>query len=95
MTRFLARRIAFGAIVLWVVVTVVFILYFVAPNDPARLIAGRLANAQTLAAAITSGSTSRSSSSTAVISRACCTGTSATRTWAVSRSRPSSARISP
>jgi peptide/nickel transport system permease protein len=50
MTRFLARRIAFGALVLWVVVTVVFILYFVAPNDPARLIAGRLANAQTLAA---------------------------------------------
>jgi peptide/nickel transport system permease protein len=50
MTRFLLRRIAFGAIVLWVVVTVVFILYFVAPNDPARLIAGRLANAQTLRA---------------------------------------------
>jgi peptide/nickel transport system permease protein len=48
MTRFLARRIAYGVIVLWVVATLVFIMYFVAPHDPARLIAGRGANAATL-----------------------------------------------
>ncbi len=50
MTRFLLRRITFGIIVLWVVVTAVFILYFVSPHDPARLIAGRQANAATIAA---------------------------------------------
>ena len=48
MTRFLARRIAFGIIVLWVVATVVFIMFYAAPNDPARLIAGRQATAQTI-----------------------------------------------
>jgi len=40
----------FGLITLWVVVTLVFILYFVVPHDPARLIAGRQASAATLAA---------------------------------------------
>jgi peptide/nickel transport system permease protein len=49
MTRFLVRRIAFGAIVLWVVLTIVFVMYFVAPHDPARLLAGRQATAQTIA----------------------------------------------
>ena len=48
MTRFLARRVAFGLIVLWAVVTAVFILYFLAPNDPARLIAGRQATPETI-----------------------------------------------
>lgn len=48
MTRFLARRIAYGVIVLWVVATLVFIMYYVAPHDPARLIAGRGANAATI-----------------------------------------------
>lgn len=49
MARFLVRRIAFGAVVMWVVATVVFFLYFVIPHDPARLIAGKDATAQTLA----------------------------------------------
>ena len=50
MSRFLARRVAFGLLVLWAVVTAVFILYYLAPNDPARLIAGRQATAETIAA---------------------------------------------
>jgi peptide/nickel transport system permease protein len=49
MVRFLVRRLLFGAVVLWLVSTAVFVLFFVAPHDPARLIAGRLASAQTLA----------------------------------------------
>ncbi|HUY21090.1 MAG TPA: ABC transporter permease [Acidimicrobiales bacterium] len=49
MARFLLRRVALGVVVLWVVATLVFVLYFVAPHDPARLIAGRQATAQTLA----------------------------------------------
>jgi peptide/nickel transport system permease protein len=49
MARFLLRRIAFGAIVLWVVLTIVFVMYFVAPHDPARLLAGRQATALTIA----------------------------------------------
>jgi peptide/nickel transport system permease protein len=49
-SRFLARRMAFGLIVLWGVTTAVFILYFLAPNDPAQLIAGRQATPQTVAA---------------------------------------------
>jgi len=47
---FLARRAALGALVMWAVVTVVFIMYFVAPHDVARLIAGRQASPQTVAA---------------------------------------------
>src|SRR5581483_1564145 len=50
MSRFLARRIAFGLIVLWAVATAVFILYYLAPNDPAQVIAGRQATPQTVAA---------------------------------------------
>ena len=50
MTRFLARRLTFGVIVLWAVTTVVFIMYYVAPNDPAHLIAGRQATSQTITA---------------------------------------------
>jgi peptide/nickel transport system permease protein len=49
MSRFLARRVAFGLIVLWAVGTAVFILYYLAPNDPAQLIAGRQATPQTVA----------------------------------------------
>ena len=48
MTRFLARRVVFGIIVLWLVATLVFIMYFVAPHDPARLLAGKGATALTL-----------------------------------------------
>ncbi len=50
MGRFLARRAALGALVMWAVATVVFVMYFVAPHDVARLIAGRQASPQTVAA---------------------------------------------
>ena len=50
MLRFFARRSLYGIFVLWVISVAVFVLFFVAPHDPARLIAGRLANAQTIAA---------------------------------------------
>ena len=43
MTRFLIRRIVLGLVTLWVIVSLVFILYYVAPSDPARLLAGRAA----------------------------------------------------
>jgi peptide/nickel transport system permease protein len=49
MARFLVRRIAFGIVVMWVVASAVFVLYFVAPHDPARLLAGKGATAATLA----------------------------------------------
>ncbi len=49
MLRFLARRILFGALILWIISVVVFVLFFVAPGDPARLIAGRLATPETMA----------------------------------------------
>ncbi len=50
MARFLARRVALGVLVMWVVATVVFFMYFVAPHDVARLIAGRQASPETVAA---------------------------------------------
>lgn len=50
MSRFLARRLVFGVVVLWAVVTVVFVLYFAAPHDPAQLIAGKQATSQTISA---------------------------------------------
>jgi peptide/nickel transport system permease protein len=46
--RLLARRLVFAALVMWVVATGVFALYFIAPNNVARLIAGRQASAQTV-----------------------------------------------
>jgi peptide/nickel transport system permease protein len=46
--RFVLRRTVFGLIVMWIVASVVFFMYFVAPHDPARLIAGRQATAETL-----------------------------------------------
>jgi peptide/nickel transport system permease protein len=49
MLRFLVRRLFFGLLVLWTVSGAVFVLFFVAPHDPARLIAGRLATPQTVA----------------------------------------------
>jgi peptide/nickel transport system permease protein len=48
MMRFLAHRILWGLIVVWVVASAVFALFFVAPRDVARLIAGRQASEQTL-----------------------------------------------
>jgi len=49
MIRFLLRRILFGLLVLWLISVAVFVLFFVAPHDPARAIAGRQATAQTVA----------------------------------------------
>ncbi len=43
MIRFLIRRIVLGLITLWVIVTLVFVLYYAAPHDPARQLAGRAA----------------------------------------------------
>ncbi len=48
MLRFLIRRILFGLLVLWIVVTAVFILFFVISPDPAARFAGKSATATTL-----------------------------------------------
>ena len=48
MTRFLLRRLAWSALVVWVVATTVFVIYFAVPRDVARLIAGRQASEQTI-----------------------------------------------
>lgn len=50
MTRFLIRRVLFGILVMWAITTIVFVMFFVAPHDPARLLAGRQATASTVAA---------------------------------------------
>jgi peptide/nickel transport system permease protein len=49
MARFLVRRILLGLVVLWVIVTLVFVMFFVAPSDVSRLIAGRQATPETVA----------------------------------------------
>jgi peptide/nickel transport system permease protein len=49
MLCFLTRRLLLGLLVLWIVSVAVFVLFFVTPHDPARLIAGRLATPQTVA----------------------------------------------
>jgi peptide/nickel transport system permease protein len=46
----LLKRLAWGAVVVWVVATLVFVAYFAVPRDVARLLAGRQASEQTLAA---------------------------------------------
>ena len=48
MIRFLVRRVLFGVLVIWLISIAVFVLFFVAPHDPARAIAGRQATAQTV-----------------------------------------------
>lgn len=40
MTRFILSRIAFGILVLFVLSVFVFVLFYVSPSDPARIIAG-------------------------------------------------------
>jgi peptide/nickel transport system permease protein len=45
MAAFLTRRVLFGILVLWIISVVVFVMFFVAPHDPARLLAGRQATA--------------------------------------------------
>jgi peptide/nickel transport system permease protein len=49
MLRFLIRRIALGLLVLWLITLAVFALFFVAPNNVARTLAGRQATPQTVA----------------------------------------------
>jgi len=46
---FLARRIMFGVIVMWLVTLATFVLFFVAPEDPARLMAGKDPSPQAVA----------------------------------------------
>ena len=50
MLRFLVRRTVFGVVVMWLVATVVFAMYFIAPHNVARTLAGRQASAATVAA---------------------------------------------
>jgi peptide/nickel transport system permease protein len=49
MVPFLARRILLGLVVLWAITGVVFVMFFVAPSNVARLIAGRQATPETVA----------------------------------------------
>jgi peptide/nickel transport system permease protein len=46
----LARRVAWGLVVIWMVASLVFLTYFAVPRDVARLLAGRQASEQTVAA---------------------------------------------
>jgi peptide/nickel transport system permease protein len=46
--RFIARRVIFGLVVLWLITVATFYLFFVSPPDVARLIAGKGATAQQL-----------------------------------------------
>jgi peptide/nickel transport system permease protein len=50
MIGLLLRRVAWGTLVVWLVATAVFLVYFAVPRDVARLIAGRQASEQTVAA---------------------------------------------
>jgi peptide/nickel transport system permease protein len=49
-TRFLVRRTFLGLIVLWVITAAVFVMFYVAPHNVARAIAGRQASPDTVAA---------------------------------------------
>jgi peptide/nickel transport system permease protein len=49
MLRFLIRRVVLGVVVMWLITVAVFGLFFVAPNNVARTIAGRQATPQTIA----------------------------------------------
>lgn len=40
MIGFLARRLAFGVLVVWLVATAVFVMFFVGPSDPANALCG-------------------------------------------------------
>jgi peptide/nickel transport system permease protein len=50
MAAFLTRRVLFGILVLWIISVVVFVMFFVTPHDPARLLAGRQASASEITA---------------------------------------------
>ena len=49
MIRFLIRRILLGIVVMWLITVAVFALFFVAPNDVARTLAGRQATPEVIA----------------------------------------------
>jgi peptide/nickel transport system permease protein len=49
MILFLVRRILLGVLVLWIITIAVFVLFFVAPHNVARLLAGKQASPQTVA----------------------------------------------
>lgn len=49
MARFLLRRVVLGVVVLWLITVFVFALFYVAPNDVARTLAGRQATPETVA----------------------------------------------
>lgn len=49
LASFLVRRVLLGVLVLWVISVAVFALFFLAPHDPARLLAGKEATPQTVA----------------------------------------------
>jgi peptide/nickel transport system permease protein len=49
MLRFLIRRTALGVLVLWLISMVVFALFFIAPSNVARTLAGRQATQETVA----------------------------------------------
>jgi peptide/nickel transport system permease protein len=48
MIRYLLGRLAWSALVVWIVATSVFVIYFAVPHDVARLIAGRQASEETV-----------------------------------------------
>ena len=49
MTLFVLRRIVLGIVVLWAITALVFVMFFVAPHNVARTIAGRQATPDTVA----------------------------------------------
>ena len=49
LASFLIRRILLGLLVLWIISVAVFAMFFIAPHDPARLLAGKEATPQTVA----------------------------------------------
>ncbi|NHA67267.1 ABC transporter permease [Phycicoccus flavus] len=49
MTRFLVRRVGQGVVVLWLITMAVFALFYIAPNNVARTLAGRQATPETIA----------------------------------------------
>lgn len=50
MGAFVIRRVLFGILVLWIISLVVFAMFFIAPHDVARLLAGRQASASEIEA---------------------------------------------
>lgn len=83
------RRLAQAALILLGVAAITFVLLYALPADPARMIAGRSATAQTVANIRHElASTSRCWSSSAPISAICCMAISA----APMRRKPTSGR---